>query len=143
MTARRLCSSGKKVRSVYLCDAVATIIFNSSFFVFPCQTLELCVRCLVQMGQRMAMLQDLVQVLNYVCFMYYICKTRLNGSIHTNQNTGAEGNGMHTSNAVRRFAGSALPNGIIDSSVIGSSIIRLPKAIAMFASRACRVSQII
>lgn len=100
-------------------------------------------RCLVQMGQRMAMLQDLVQVLNYVCFMYYICKTRLNGSIHTNQNTGAEGNGMHTSNAVRRFAGSALPNGIIDSSVIGSSIIRLPKAIAMFASRACRVSQII
>jgi len=47
---------------------------------------------------------------------------------------------MHTSNAVRRFAGSALPNGIIDSSVIGSSIIRLPKAIAMFASRACRKS---
>lgn len=56
--------------------------------------------------------------------------------------TGAEGNGMHTSNAVRRFAGSALANGI-DNSVIGSSIIRLPKAIAMFASRACRVSQII
>lgn len=53
--------------------------------------------------------------------------------------TGADGSGLHTSNAVRRFAGSALGSKT-DSGVIGSSIIRLPKAIAMFASRACRVS---
>lgn len=53
--------------------------------------------------------------------------------------TGADGRGVYTSNAVRRFAGSAL-GGEADNQVIGSSIIRLPKAIAMFASRACRVS---
>ena len=47
--------------------------------------------------------------------------------------TGADGSGIYTSHAVRRFAG-------VDNTVIGSSIVRLPKAIAMFASRACRVS---
>ena len=36
-------------------------------------------------------------------------------------------------NAVRRFAG-------LDSSIVGKSIVRLPKAVAMFANRACRVS---
>ena len=49
--------------------------------------------------------------------------------------TGADGSGMYTSHAVRRFAG-------IDNTVVGSSIVRLPKAIAMFASRACRVSRV-
>jgi hypothetical protein len=40
---------------------------------------------------------------------------------------------MVGNNAVRRFAGLA-------GSHNGSSVMRLPKAIAMFASRACRVS---
>ncbi|KAL7506782.1 hypothetical protein ACHAXN_004013 [Cyclotella atomus] len=53
--------------------------------------------------------------------------------------TGADGSGSHTSHAVRRYAGSALGSRD-DSGVVGSSIIRLPKAIAMFASRACRRS---
>ena len=53
--------------------------------------------------------------------------------------TGADGSGLYTSNAVRRFAGGVLGSGL-ENRVIGSSIVRLPKAIAMFASRACRVS---
>ena len=47
--------------------------------------------------------------------------------------SGADGSGMVGNNAVRRFAGLA-------GSHNGSSIMRLPKAIAMFASRACRGS---
>jgi DNA mismatch repair protein PMS2 len=47
--------------------------------------------------------------------------------------SGADGSGMVGNNAVRRFAGLA-------GSHNGSSVMRLPKAIAMFASRACRVS---
>lgn len=46
--------------------------------------------------------------------------------------SGADGSGMVGNNAVRRFAGLA-------GSHNGSSVMRLPKAIAMFASRACRV----
>ena len=47
--------------------------------------------------------------------------------------SGADGSGMVGNNAVRRFAGLA-------GSHNGSSVMRLPKAIAMFASRACRGS---
>jgi len=43
--------------------------------------------------------------------------------------TGADGSGVMGNNAVRRYAGSG-----------GGAIIRLPKSIAMFASRACRSS---
>lgn len=53
--------------------------------------------------------------------------------------TGADGKGLHTSNAVRRFTSIALGNQL-NNEVVGSSVVRLPKAIAMFASRACRVS---
>ena len=44
--------------------------------------------------------------------------------------TGADGSGQSGNNAVRRYAGGAN----------ATSIVRLPKAIAMFASRACRGS---
>lgn len=47
--------------------------------------------------------------------------------------SGADGSGMVGNNAVRRFAGLA-------GSHNGSTVMRLPKAIAMFASRACRGS---
>ena len=50
--------------------------------------------------------------------------------------SGADGSGMVGNNAVRRFAGLA-------GSHNGSSVMRLPKAIAMFASRACRVSNFV
>jgi DNA mismatch repair protein PMS2 len=49
--------------------------------------------------------------------------------------TGVEGGRIAGVNAVRRYAGSSQSDGIV-----GSSIVRLPKAIAMFASRACRGS---
>ena len=49
--------------------------------------------------------------------------------------TGTDGNGMHGNNAVRRHAGKASP---LDAS--DRLLARLPKAIAMFASRACRTS---
>jgi len=47
--------------------------------------------------------------------------------------SGADGSGMVGNNAVRRFAG-------LPGSHNGTSVMRLPKAIAMFASRACRGS---
>ena len=43
-------------------------------------------------------------------------------------------------NAVRRYAGLSAQGGARTDGVIGPSIVRLPKAIAMFASRACRGS---
>lgn len=46
--------------------------------------------------------------------------------------TGADGSGSSGNNAVRRYAGSN-----------GGTIIRLPKVVAMFASRACRSSVMI
>ena len=46
--------------------------------------------------------------------------------------TGADGSGMHRNFAVLRHAGS--------SNVSSSAIVRLPKAVAMFASRSCRHS---
>lgn len=52
--------------------------------------------------------------------------------------TGADGSGLGSSNAVKRFAG--ITGSRSTNNVIGSSVVRLPKAIAMFASRACRVS---
>jgi len=60
--------------------------------------------------------------------------------------TGADGSGMHDNNAVRRYAGNMNLNSGFGSGTAGvggstrSSIVRLPKAIAMFASRACRSS---
>jgi hypothetical protein len=56
--------------------------------------------------------------------------------------TGVDGTGLYKSNAVRRFAGAA-SGGRDTNGAIGSSIVRLPKAIAMFASRACRVSSLL
>lgn len=53
--------------------------------------------------------------------------------------TGADGSGLGSSNAVKRFAG-ITSGSRSTNNVIGSSVVRLPKAIAMFASRACRVS---
>ena len=54
--------------------------------------------------------------------------------------TGADGGGMYGNNAVRRYAGSqVLPDGDEADKVL----VRLPKAIAMFASRACRGSVMI
>ena len=52
--------------------------------------------------------------------------------------TGADGSGASSNNAVRRYAGGALGGSRDDG-----AIIRLPKAIAMFASRACRSSVMI
>lgn len=49
--------------------------------------------------------------------------------------TGADGSGMYGNNAVRRYAGGAGAGDTADK-----IIARLPKAIAMFASRACRGS---
>ena len=46
--------------------------------------------------------------------------------------TGADGSGLYGNNAVRRYAGG--------NNMEGPSIVRLPKAVAMFASRACRSS---
>ena len=53
--------------------------------------------------------------------------------------TGADGSGFGSSNAVKRLAGVTSRNRNVNS-VTGPYVVRLPKAIAMFASRACRVS---
>jgi DNA mismatch repair protein PMS2 len=50
--------------------------------------------------------------------------------------TGTDGSGKFGNNAVRRYASTA--NSQVDSS--SRLVLRLPKAIAMFASRACRTS---
>lgn len=50
--------------------------------------------------------------------------------------TGTDGNGMYGNNAVRRHAGTAASS----SDRSDRLLARLPKAIAMFASRACRTS---
>ena len=49
--------------------------------------------------------------------------------------TGADGSGMHSNFAVKRHAGSLVAGG--DKK---KALIRLPKAVAMFANRACRHS---
>lgn len=49
--------------------------------------------------------------------------------------TGADGSGLYGNNAVRRHGMTSST-----SAIDGPSIVRLPKAIAMFASRACRSS---
>ncbi|KAL7471203.1 hypothetical protein ACHAXS_011467 [Conticribra weissflogii] len=57
--------------------------------------------------------------------------------------SGADGSGLYGNNAVRRYAeASGLSQSVERHSkgVTGSNIVRLPKAIAMFASRACRGS---
>lgn len=50
--------------------------------------------------------------------------------------TGADGSGLYGNNAVRRYAGAGKGSG----DTAGTVFARLPKAIAMFASRACRTS---
>lgn len=50
--------------------------------------------------------------------------------------TGTDGSGMYSNNAVRRNAGGVLQGGDSADRIIA----RLPKAVAMFASRACRSS---
>ena len=54
--------------------------------------------------------------------------------------TGADGGGMYGNNAVRRYAGSQV---LQDGDEADKVLVRLPKAIAMFASRACRGSVMI
>jgi len=51
--------------------------------------------------------------------------------------TGSDGSGMYGNNAVRRYAGGG---GGSRNDTAEKVIVRLPKAIAMFASRACRSS---
>jgi len=51
--------------------------------------------------------------------------------------TGVDGSGMHGNNAVRRYAGAT--TGVVGDTA-DKIITRLPKAVAMFASRACRSS---
>jgi DNA mismatch repair protein PMS2 len=53
--------------------------------------------------------------------------------------TGTEGNGMYGNNAVRRHASSTSSDGK-KGDTADKILARLPKAIAMFASRACRTS---
>lgn len=53
--------------------------------------------------------------------------------------TGADGSGMYGNNAVRRYAGD-LTGTQGDGGEGGAAIARLPKAVAMFASRSCRHS---
>ncbi|KAL7550799.1 hypothetical protein ACHAWF_014007 [Thalassiosira exigua] len=57
--------------------------------------------------------------------------------------TGVPGSQIAGVNAVRRFAGVTQElNKDGTEGIVGSSIVRLPKAIAMFANRACRVSAV-
>lgn len=51
--------------------------------------------------------------------------------------TGTDGSGMHGNNAVRRYAGSGMA---LSQNETEKILVRLPKAVAMFASRACRGS---
>jgi DNA mismatch repair protein PMS2 len=53
--------------------------------------------------------------------------------------TGADGSGMYGNNAVRRHAGVSQQSQV-DGDTANKVIARLPKAIAMFANRACRGS---
>ena len=55
--------------------------------------------------------------------------------------TGMQGSVIAGVNAVRRYAGFSSQGGVGSDGIVGSSIVRLPKAIAMFANRACRVSK--
>ncbi len=59
---------------------------------------------------------------------------------------GKQGGRIAGVNAVRRYAGLAAGvsnQGGLSDGIVGSTIVRLPKAVAMFASRACRVSTIV
>lgn len=65
--------------------------------------------------------------------------------------TGADGSGSMGNNAVRRYAGLSIDDATGDNwndkklkgGVLGKALVRLPKAVAMFASRACRSSVMI
>jgi DNA mismatch repair protein PMS2 len=81
-----------------------------------------------------------------LCAMLGADGTSSSEGYHAGFGTGAEGGRIAGVNAVRRYAG--LSGGVSYSQgsgksdgIVGSSIVRLPKAIAMFASRACRVSE--
>lgn len=57
-----------------------------------------------------------------------------------NGGTGSDGTGSFGNNAVRRYAGSGITRGSFDKNIKNDTLVRLPKAVAMFASRACRAS---
>eukprot|EP00550_Attheya_septentrionalis_P011813 CAMPEP_0198304578 /NCGR_PEP_ID=MMETSP1449-20131203/57472_1 /TAXON_ID=420275 /ORGANISM="Attheya septentrionalis, Strain CCMP2084" /LENGTH=1167 /DNA_ID=CAMNT_0044007103 /DNA_START=237 /DNA_END=3740 /DNA_ORIENTATION=+ len=67
-------------------------------------------------------------------------------SSHHGGGSGADGAGMYGNNAVRRYAGTSTNvtatsgNDSNTNHMSSSSVVRLPKAVAMFASRACRSS---
>ena len=61
----------------------------------------------------------------------------INHSSGAGTGSGADGSGMYGNNAVRRYAGSQV---LPDQDEADKVLVRLPKAIAMFASRACRGS---
>jgi hypothetical protein len=54
--------------------------------------------------------------------------------------TGTNGNGMYGNNAVRRYAGGVGSISAANGTPGDKALARLPKTIAMFASRACRSS---
>ena len=67
--------------------------------------------------------------------------------IASTSGTGADGSGMQSNHAVKRYAGTSLVSRINKNEKLnesnGISVVRLPKAIAMFASRSCRSSVMI
>eukprot|EP00804_Cyclotella_cryptica_P022970 CCRYP_014984-RB/>CCRYP_014984-RB protein AED:0.07 eAED:0.07 QI:374/1/1/1/0.75/0.8/5/452/1103 len=74
-----------------------------------------------------------------LCAMLGAEGTTSSGGHIAGYGTGADGSGSGSSNAVKRLAG--ITSGSSNAnSVVGPYVVRLPKAIAMFASRACRKS---
>ena len=57
--------------------------------------------------------------------------------------TGVDGKGVFGNNAVRRYAGTEVSQNTSSNKGVNDTLIRLPKAVAMFASRACRASVMI
>lgn len=69
-----------------------------------------------------------------------LCEMLMEGSLYEpgSGGTGTSGSGMHGNNSVRRHAGSALRLG--NGNAVNRTLLRLPKGVAMCASRACRSS---
>jgi len=79
-----------------------------------------------------------------LCAMLGADGTYSSDGYHAGFGTGAQVGRIAGVNAVRRYAGltgtGSYQGGGKTDGIVGSTIVRLPKAIAMFASRACRVS---
>lgn len=79
-----------------------------------------------------------------LCAMLGADGTSSSDGYHAGFGTGAQGSRIAGVNAVRRYAGltgtGSYQGAVKSNGIVGSTIVRLPKAIAMFASRACRVS---